>query len=478
MRLIFAALLALALAGPATAQPVIREIDAHLAELARAEDFSGAVLIEKDGRQVFARAYGLADRGAQVENTLDTRFNLASMGKMFTAMAVMQLVEAGRIDLDARVGVYLPDLPNAAVRDRVTVHQLLTHTSGMGSFWADVEGQSPARWRTLDDYLPLLADRPLEFEPGERMQYSNNGYVVLGLIVQAVSGEDYFDYVRRHVFAPCGMDGADFLELDVPAARFAVGYARDRDRPGRLSSNVYAMPVRGGAAGGAYASARDMAAFARCLADHRALGPEATALMTEGKVDFGARRYAYGFTDEQVGGRRVLGHSGGHVGIAGELLILPDDGWTIVILTNGDVENFWDAQTFVKRRLVGETPAAAGWDFTRALMTAPPHAAEALLAGDHPPVRTGLLEEMGHKRLWQGRVEEAAALFRLHVMAAPDDAWGWLGLGQALAAAGDRAGAAAAWTRYLELEPEDQDVRARLTALDARPHFPPPAEAR
>jgi CubicO group peptidase (beta-lactamase class C family) len=460
----------LAIVLPVNAAP-FAGLARHLAALAKTDGLSGVVLIAKDGKPVFARAYGYANLADRIPNRIDTRFNMASMGKMFTAVAVMQLVEAGKIaSLQDKVGKYLPNYPSQAVREQVTVEQLLTHTSGMGNFWEQLADKAKDRYRAVADYLPLFADEKLAFEPGKGFAYSNNGYTVLGLIVEAASGEDYFDYLRRHIYAPCAMSDTGAYALDEPVARIATGYTRSTDKPGALVSNIYTLPYKGSPAGGSYTTAADLLKFADALVGDKLLNHADTEALTAGKVDYGTRRYGYGITEDHINGHRVIGHGGGNTGIADELLIFTDLGTTAVILTNGDVENFWDVENFIKRDLTGPTAETRSFDFTRALIDAAVASgydagAKMLSASDHPAIRGGLMEQIGYRLLWQGRVAQGAAVFRLYALASPAVAYAWLGFGVAAERARDKPGAIDAYARYLALEPDDKDAQARLKLL-------------
>src|SRR5438067_2309120 len=201
-----AALAVLTLAAPAAGArgPNLRRIRAGLAELAARGQLSGTVLIAKHGRPVFEHAYGVANRRTHTPNRLATRFNLASVGKTFTGVAVAQLVQAGKLRFQDRVGKYVPEL-RKDVGDRVTIAELLDHTSGLGDFFGDpgYERLRP-RLTSLASYLPLIAEERLQFEPGARFGYSNSGYVLLGLVVERVSGESYYSYVARPVFRAAG----------------------------------------------------------------------------------------------------------------------------------------------------------------------------------------------------------------------------------------------------------------------------------
>lgn len=450
---------------------------AHLTQLARTEGLSGVVLVARHGRPLLKQAYGYSNLADRVSNRVDTRFNMASMGKMITAVAVLQLAEAGKLSLQERVGRYLPDYPNEQVRQLVTIEQLLTHTSGMGNFWTELADKPKERYSAVADYVPLFASQPLLFEPGQGFAYSNSGYTLLGLVIEAVSGQTYFDYVREKIYRPSGMNDTDAFRLDEPVARMATGYSRSAQEPGKMISNLYVNTFKGGPAGGSYTTADDMLRFANALMNFRLLTPQYTELLTRGKVDYRTRRYAYGFTEETANGHRLIGHSGGHVGIANELMIFTDLGYTVVVLTNGEVENFWDIQHFVKRSLLGPTPDAESYAFTRSLLDATISAgyaagARRLEGRGHPVLRGGLMEQVGNKLLWQGKNPQAEAVFRLYAMALPDDAYAHLGLGTAREQTGDKAGAIEAYERYLSMEPSDKEVAEKLLRLRSAAAMP------
>jgi CubicO group peptidase (beta-lactamase class C family) len=249
---------------------VAKEADAALRRQADAGEFSGVVLLAKDGKIFFLDAYGLANRDFSVPNRTDTKFNLGSVNKMFTQVAIAQLAAPGRIALSDTVRKHLPDYPSPAA-DRITIQQLLTMSSGLGDFFGPNYDATPkAKLRALADFLPLFVNEPLLFEPGTDRRYSNAGYVVLGLIIEKVSGQSYHDYVRQHVFQPAGMTSSDAYPQDEVVANRAVGYTTETEdgspkanRP--LHVNIYALPARSSSAGGGYATAADLLAFDQAL---------------------------------------------------------------------------------------------------------------------------------------------------------------------------------------------------------------------
>jgi len=299
-----------------------------------ADGFNGAVLVANADGTVYERYYGRIDpeRAARVD--ADTRFNLASSGKLFTTVAVLQLVQSGQLDLDAPVGRYLPDWPNATVRDQVTARQLLMHTSGLGQFWGEEFAARRGQLQALSDYLPLLTAEP-EFTPGSQWSYSNNGFMLLGLLIEAISGEDYYHYIQSHVFDPAGMSGAGYFEIDGKAPKVAVPYRSSADGVERLS-----MPEpRGGPAGGGYARPRDWLAFHRALTGGKLLNQATLELLfapvalPEGSRapphGLGMLRFAAG---DDIG----YGHPGGAPGVGVDFRGVRHGGWIIVLMSNRD----------------------------------------------------------------------------------------------------------------------------------------------
>ena len=235
-----------------------------LDSLVAAGEFSGVVLLAKDGVPVFERAYGFADREARTPNNIETAFNLGSINKLFTQIAIRQLADAGKLNVDSTLARAWPDYPNQDVARRITIRQLLQHRSGVGgNIFAAPPGKTRGDIRRLADYLPLFVHEPLQFDPGTDQRYSNAGYIVLGLLVERLSGEDYYDYVRRHIYEPAGMTRTASWTVDSLPANTAKGYTTrglDAETPsaGPAVPNTNILPGRGSSAGGGYSTAHDL----------------------------------------------------------------------------------------------------------------------------------------------------------------------------------------------------------------------------
>jgi D-alanyl-D-alanine carboxypeptidase len=315
-----------------------------------AEDhFAGAVMIAKGHKIVFSGAYGPADREHHVPNRLDTRFRIGSMNKMFTATAVLQLAQAGKLKLTDPIGKYLTDYPNKDIASKVTVHHLLTHTGGTGDIFGPEFDKNRLTLRTLGSYVALYGNRRPEFEPGARFAYSNYGFILLGVLIERVSGQSYYDYVREHIFQPAGMTRTDSLAEEEKVEGRSVGYMYEDDR---WKPNDDTLPVRGTSAGGGYSTVADLVSFANAVMEHRLLNAEYTSLLTTGKVERDPSvKYAYGFSDSTTGGVRWLGHGGGAPGMNGELKFSPDSGYIVAVLANLDPPAATRIADFIAARL-------------------------------------------------------------------------------------------------------------------------------
>lgn len=339
---------------PRLSEPeLIAGLRARLEKDAAADRFSGAMLVTKQGRTLFSGAYGLADRDKKVPNTLDTQFRIGSMNKMFTGAAILQLVQAGKIQLTAPLGTYLSNYPNQAVATKVTIHQLLTHTGGTGDIFGPEFDAHRLELRTLDDYVALYGKRDPLFEPGSRWQYSNYGMVLLGVVIERVSGMSYYDYVEQSIFKPAGMtrSGSEPESEDVPGR--SVGYTRS---PGSTEwrPNTDTLPFRGTPAGGGYSTVGDLVKFAEALLSHKLLDAKHTLLLIKGKetTPGGRAQYGYGFLDtREPDGWGAVGHGGGAPGMNGELQIFPASGHVVAVLANLDPPAASRAWMFVELRL-------------------------------------------------------------------------------------------------------------------------------
>ncbi|HVT56953.1 MAG TPA: serine hydrolase domain-containing protein [Thermoanaerobaculia bacterium] len=302
-----------------TEEAALAAIAAEAEKRAAAGEFSGVVLVARAGRALLTRALGIAERSFGTPVRGDTRFNLGSINKLFTQVVIQQLAGEGKLDPADRLSRLLPDYPNRAVAEKVSIQQLLDHASGLGDIFGERYAATPkSRLRTLADYLPLFADQPLLFEPGSQQRYSNAGYVVLGLVIERLTGKSYYEAVRERILERAGMGETGSYEVDDPVANRAAGYTREGEggageaKSSPLRSNVYTLPARGSSAGGGYSTAADLLRFAGALRAGRLLKPD---------------RW------QRNGGIAVAG------GSPGCNAVLEDDwltGYTVIVLSNLD----------------------------------------------------------------------------------------------------------------------------------------------
>ena len=309
-----------------TESQVLALIETRLGELATADEFSGAVWLAKGDKPILQKAYGLASREHNVPNRIDTRFNLGSINKSFTQVAVGQLVEQGKLSFDDKLGRYLSDYPNREAAEKVTIRQLLDMSSVIGDiFGPQFDSMSKSRLRAIKDFLPLFASQPLIFEPGSKHQYSNGGYIVLGAIIEKVTGQDYYEYVREHIFKPAGMQNAEWCEADKVTANLATGYTRAGD--GARRNNIYSRPARGSSAGGGYATAEDLLKYSVALQSGKLRLPNF-------RVPTGGEKPSS--PDKKPGSFAGLGIAGGSPGVNAVLEANSASGYTVIVMSNYD----------------------------------------------------------------------------------------------------------------------------------------------
>jgi CubicO group peptidase (beta-lactamase class C family) len=324
---------------PLSVEQARAELGAFLDRLAEAEAFSGTALLARDGQVLFEAARGIADRNHGVPMRLDSKLNLGSMDKMFTAVVIGQLVDEGKLSFQDPASKFLGGKGwTKADLSKVRLEHLLSHTSGLGSYFNDTyERMARQLLRKVDDYKPLVAEETLAFEPGTKWQYSNTGFLLAGAVIEAVTGRDYFDVVRERVYAKAGMPNSDSYDIDLVVPNLAIGYSRERTASGtRWRANTFEHVIRGGPAGGGYSTARDLLAFAEAMRKGRLVSPGTAERLWSPKPELQSPEYGYGFGVGKEALGRTAGHSGGFSGIASILDIYLDTGWTVVVLSNVD----------------------------------------------------------------------------------------------------------------------------------------------
>ncbi|MDQ5874842.1 MAG: beta-lactamase family protein [Actinomycetota bacterium] len=337
-----------------SAAVAVRTVEALLRELEAADRFSGVVGVMQGDRELLRDAFGYANRTWSIPTTVETRFDTASITKLFTAVATLQLIEHGAFALDTSVIGYL-GLKGSGISPAVTPYHLLTHTSGIAD---DADEEAGERYEDLflerpnysiietADYLPQFVGKPPNFAPGEGCRYCNVSYVLLGLMIERATGSTYRSYVAEHVFARAGMNRSGFFRMDFVESDVAEGVEAIEDEDAGIvgwQRNIYSYPPIGGPDGGAHVTVGDLLRFHRAVTAGRLLGPALTAELLSPKARHSARgagshMMGYGFefetdADDVV---RCYWKEGVNVGVSGMLRHYPRKDITFAVLAVGE----------------------------------------------------------------------------------------------------------------------------------------------
>lgn len=319
-------------------------------------DFSGAAYLHKE--ETWTAARGFANRADERPNAVDTRFGIASGSKLFTAVAVLQLVEAGKLNFNDKLSDLLPQ---AFPHFDVTIHQLLTHTSGIPDYFDEqVMEDYEELWKqrpmyamqTASDFIPLFKDQPMMFQPGERFRYNNAGFIALGLVVEQVTGKEFADVVEEQIFGPAKMQSSGYFRLDRLPGETAFGYIEEG---GMWRTNQYAIPIRGGADGGAYVTASDMANFWTSLMEGTLVTKEMLDTMLQVHASGEDGDYGYGIWIQNQGDGLKKYHVMGYdPGVSFHSAFYPADGSILTVLSNKGAGAYEITETIEELRMKKE----------------------------------------------------------------------------------------------------------------------------
>lgn len=320
---------------------IVRIAKTTLDALVRSTDFSGCLTITDGAKPVFDECRGLAERRFTVPVDRHTRFHIGSMNKMFTAVGIAQLVEAGALHWDTTLAEAMPDYPDQAAAKKITLWQLLHHTSGLGDFMVPELFQQREKFVDPADFMALIARQPMIGGPGGEWNYSNSGYMLLGRIIEKVSGESYAAFIQRRVFAPAGMSASGYDRVDEVVPGLAVGYWREGPFSTAWKADWLKVPYSGGPAGGGYSTNADLVRFSQALRTGKLVKPATLAKMFENPVPAGPGGYAAGFGDRVSHGLHIRGHSGGIEGTDANLAIVWETGATVALTSNQGPGQSW-----------------------------------------------------------------------------------------------------------------------------------------
>jgi CubicO group peptidase (beta-lactamase class C family) len=322
--LLCACLLALSVA--ARAQDLLPKFEEYAQATVKAERFSGAILVARDGKILISKGYGMADVENDVPNTPETKFRLGSLTKQFTAAAILLLQERGKLSVQDSICKYVAPCPEAW--QPVTIHQLLSHTAGVPNFTSFTEYARTMREpTTAEATIGRFRDRPLDFKPGENYQYSNSGYVLLGHVVEKVSGKSYESFLRENIFEPLKMTSTGYDHPNEIVKRRARGYSLRDEKIVNAPYLDMSIPF---SAGALYSTVGDLFLWDQALYTEKLLKKTSLDAM------FTAVRnnYGYGFNVNKLFNRRIVAHGGGIEGFVTSIQRFPDDRVTVIVLSN------------------------------------------------------------------------------------------------------------------------------------------------
>ena len=437
------------------------------------EMFSGTVLVARNGKVLYTGAFGKANKDNRVPNKLETRFNIGSIGKTFTAVAVMQLVQNGKLQLADNLGKFYPECPFAE-KKTITVYHLLTHTSGLGNYFEHREFMARMdTLRTVSDTLPLIFSQKPAFAAGERFQYSNSGMFLLGGIIEKVSGLPYSEYIRQYIFVPCDMMASGIVQEEEILPDRAIGYSQNAD--GSFTANILVVPPAF-SDGGLRTTVGDMLKFDQALVGEALLSALSKQIMFASSSQ--KPTYACGWETKEFFGQRYVGHSGGTDGVEAFFYRFIDSGYTVIVLSNYhngaeelttsimallfgkpySLPTAIDANFRLGYRLQGEKKLQdAAKILARNLATDPPHLLSLFFAAN-VRIRGGF------------EVETALNYLDRYLRLAGTDSFPpasivWQQKGNAFEKLGRRKEAIRAFERSLALDPQNQAAREKLKKL-------------
>ncbi|MFC2083690.1 serine hydrolase [Bacteroidota bacterium] len=445
-----------------------KKIDEVVAEFVKLEQFSGSILIAKDGEVQYAEAYGEADKDHHVKNTLKTKFNIGSIGKTFTGISIMQLEEQGKLNVSDPVIKYLEDFPYG---DKITIHHLLTHTSGTFNYFAHPD--FPAKMyniRSVSDALPLIYDQQLRFDtPGEQFSYSNSGIVILGVVIEKITGKSYPDYIKENILIPAEMFDTGINYLDEVIENRACGY--HKSPTGKFSRHLFMVPPAN-ADGGIETTAEDMLKYDQAFYGNLLLSEESKLKMfTPFKNDYG-----YCMQIDNRHGNRVVEHGGGAPGVSASFSRFLDDKYVIIVLSNysggaGSVARtieaiiFGDEYEFPKPTLsdfIYKQMQKSGVDKTVE------NAEEIIQANGYSVRASWQLNALGYELLGEKEIDMAIGIFEINTYLFPDEANPYDSLGDAYLEKGDKDNAVKCFKKALEKDPNFESSKEKLEMLTGK----------
>lgn len=444
----------------------VEEITNYLDSL---DGFSGVILIAKNDSVLLRKVYGFAHIGHNVSNKINTKFAYASIGKSFTAVAIFQLIQAGKLSLDDTIGKFLPNYPNETARDSITIRLLLQHRSGLPNYFHSEKfhNTSKEQFRKIEDLADLYENEQLEFRPNEQFAYRNTNYILLGRIIEVVSKMSSEDFLRRNIFSTAKMQNTGNFDTDHIIKNSAENYTLSDVYPDELQKTIFMSAVKGSSAGGGYSTIDDLYKFALAFTNNKLLNAEYTdQMMKEPK----SGSYGYGMQFAGAKNSGIYGHSGGHYGVGAEWRVFEKQNYTVALLTNKDVDQgFFDARFFIEKTIAGSTSKLDNYFFTKKVISAyldkGLEQAKLFITESKFELSEPDLNAKGYEMIKRGFYKKAIDLFTLEFLCFPKSYDAYDSLGEAYMLDGQINKAIENYKKSLKLNTKNANAKEKLKEL-------------
>lgn len=457
------------------AQDKAKQIEQLLSKYNEYGQFNGSALVAENGKVIFKKGFGFANMEWDIPNQPDTKFRLGSISKQFTAFLIVKLAEEGKLKLDVPITTYLPDYPKEN-GDKITIHNLLTHTSGIPNY-TSVQNFLREKARnpyTPQDFVKTFSSLPLEFKPGERFNYSNSGYFLLGYIIEKITGKTYEQYLQETILTPLKMANTGYDHSDIILKNRAAGYEKQGKTIFNSSYIDMSIPY---AAGSLYSTAEDLYLWDQSLYTTQLLSEKSMESLFKSYISFGDESYGYGWflSEAKIGDKqfKIIEHGGGINGFNTIISRIPADKNLVVLLNNTGGTVLGEMNEAIRAILYNQTYSqpkksmalelldvfknkgtAAGLETYKKLKNDPTYG-----------IKEGDFNNAGYQLLQTGKKKEAIEMFKINVEAFPKTGNVYDSLGEAYLADGDKKLAIANYSKAVELDPTNENGKKVLAEI-------------
>lgn len=473
---VFASLFFLATFLPSFAQSKAEKIDQLVSKYAEYGQFNGAVLVAEQGKVIYKKGFGMANMEWDIPNETNTKFRLGSITKQFTGMLILQLVEQGNLKLDVPITTYLPNYPKKQ-GDKITIHHLLTHTAGIPNYteFPNFFRETSKDYYSPEQFVKLFCDLPLEFEPGQKHEYSNSGYFLLGYIIEKVTGKSYEECLQNQILTPLQMNDSGFDHSDRILKNRAAAYEKNGTGIGIAPYIDMNLPY---AAGSMYSTVEDLYLWDQALYSEKLISNKSKELYFGKHIANGRGFYGYGWGIydlplDDTKKLQVIEHSGGINGFHTLISRIPSDKNLAVFLNNTGSTNLNEMNRAIRAILYDKPYAMPKKSLAETLhkdienkgLTVALSNYKANKMSDIYEHKEDDFNSLGYTFLQQAKLPEAIEIFKLNVAAFPNSGNCYDSLGEAYLASGDKKSALLNYKKSVELDPSNENGKQIIKEL-------------